>query len=126
MNYATAKLSPDFKAKRKAYWAKYYAANRDDLNRKKPYRKRYGVTHDDYAAMVVAQGGRCASCGTTPPAFPDRKRLVVDHDHTTGIVRGLLCPGCNIGVGHLRDNPTTIRQAAAYLEGHVAKRTVAA
>jgi hypothetical protein len=118
MNYQKAKLNPDFKAKRQAYWAKYYAANRDDLNRKKTYRKRYGLTHAEYEALVIEQGGVCASCGVTPPAFPDRKRLVVDHDHVTGDVRGLLCPGCNIGIGHLGDSPARLQKAAWYLLRH--------
>lgn len=116
MNYAKMKDDPAFKAKRKAYWATYYAKNRTDLNREKVYRRKYGLSHADYMVMVANQNGQCASCGCTPPPVPDRKRLVVDHDHATGAIRGLLCPGCNIGIGHLGDSPRRLRQAALYLE----------
>lgn len=53
--------------------------------------KTYGITADDYATLLAAQGGRCAICR----ARPKSKRLAVDHDHKTGAVRGLLCSRCN-------------------------------
>jgi hypothetical protein len=58
----------------------------------KPKRARQlGVTDDEYARMLAAQGGGCAICGATPKT----RRLHVDHDHKTGTVRGLLCHRCN-------------------------------
>lgn len=60
--------------------------------------KTYGITADDYAALLAFQGGVCYICRRKPRA----KRLAVDHDHQTGEVRGLLCAnnenGCNRGV----------------------------
>jgi hypothetical protein len=53
--------------------------------------KTYGITGDEYEALLRAQGGRCAICR----ARPKSKRLAVDHDHKTGAVRGLLCSRCN-------------------------------
>jgi hypothetical protein len=53
--------------------------------------KTYGITSDDYATLLKAQGGKCAICR----ARPKSKRLAVDHDHRTGAVRGLLCSRCN-------------------------------
>lgn len=53
--------------------------------------KTYGITADDYDALLRRQGGRCAICGGRPKS----KRLAVDHDHQTGAVRGLLCSRCN-------------------------------
>ncbi|UYL87156.1 endonuclease VII [Microbacterium phage OscarSo] len=53
--------------------------------------KTYGITGDDYAALLKRQGGKCAICR----ARPKSKRLAVDHDHKTGAVRGLLCSRCN-------------------------------
>lgn len=53
--------------------------------------KTYGLSADEYDAMLAAQGGRCAICR----ARPKSKRLAVDHDHRTGEVRGLLCSRCN-------------------------------
>ena len=64
-------------------------------------------------ALVVAQGGRCAICNDQLAG-----RICVDHDHSTGAVRGLLCSPCNTGIGHLRDNADIVESAAAYLRHH--------
>lgn len=53
--------------------------------------KTYGLTPDEYSALLAAQGGKCAICR----ARPKSKRLAVDHDHKSGAVRGLLCSRCN-------------------------------
>jgi hypothetical protein len=53
--------------------------------------KTYGITGDDYAALLKRQGGKCAICR----ARPKSKRFAVDHNHVTGAVRGLLCSRCN-------------------------------
>lgn len=75
---------------------------------------KYGITMDDYDAMLVAQGGRCAICPATRPG--GRGAWHVDHNHDTGDVRGLLCSNCNRGMGLLGDDPEVLRAAAAYLE----------
>jgi len=64
----------------------------------------------DFAAMRAAQADRCAICRA------DVERLVADHCHKTGKVRGLLCKECNFALGWMRDNPATARAAADYLE----------
>lgn len=61
------------------------------MTRSKPRAKQLGVSDDDYARMLEAQGGVCAICGNPPKS----RRLHVDHDHRTGKVRGLLCFRCN-------------------------------
>nr|WP_243725339.1 endonuclease VII domain-containing protein [Actinomadura rubrisoli] len=74
--------------------------------------RTYGLARGEYDELLKAQGGVCAICEQ-----PRRQRLSVDHDHRTGLVRGLLCRMCN---GRLltsaRDNPETLRSAADYLE----------
>ncbi len=75
-------------------------------------RTRYGITVDVYDAMLESQGGVCAICRNT---CATGKRLSVDHDHTTGQVRGLLCQRCNRGIGHF-DSPEIILAAAKYVE----------
>ena len=61
--------------------------------------------------MIEDQDGVCAVCRKNPPTQ-------VDHDHETGLVRGILCDGCNGGLGHFRDNPDLIRRAIAYVRRH--------
>lgn len=77
-------------------------------------RSVYGITLDDYDTMFDAQDGGCAIChveGWTQPYG-----LVVDHDHETQEVRGLLCDACNTGLGKFKDSPEVLSAAAEYLE----------
>lgn len=87
--------------------------------------KTYGLGPGDYEALLARQGGRCFLCGRRPV----NRRLAVDHDHVTGLVRGLLCGGtdqaisCNyMVVGTVesiaQDSPVAMaRRLLAYLEG---------
>lgn len=77
--------------------------------------REYQLTVEQWEAMHEAQGGRCAICGTDDPP---QGRLYVDHCHTNGHVRALLCINCNHGLGHFRDDPVLLRAAADYLERH--------
>ena len=94
-------------------------SNRDTTRRVEYANKllrRYGMTIEQYDIMLRAQEGRCAICRTDKPKGHGGKTFHVDHDHTTGRVRGLLCSPCNSGLGHLGDDPDRIRAALAYLE----------
>lgn len=73
----------------------------------------YGLTLERFDEMVVEQDGACAICGEVPEYV-----LNVDHDHSTGAVRGLLCRPCNLGIGHLREDPRILRSSLAYLRKH--------
>jgi hypothetical protein len=72
---------------------------------------RYGITLEEYEKMLEAQGGHCAMCKRT--RYKNR-RLAVDHNHTTGAIRGILCDGCNIALAIL-ENPPLLAKAMAYL-----------
>ena len=74
--------------------------------------KSYGIGLRDYDMMLVSQEGGCLICGEAPVG----QNLVVDHDHKTGKVRGLLCSNCNLGLGHFLDRPDLLKAAANYLE----------
>lgn len=78
--------------------------------------RKYGITAADYQKMIVEQGGVCAIC-LCPPTGRDKRhlRLHVDHCHTTGRVRGLLCYRCNLGAGFFGDDPDRLERAAGYL-----------
>lgn len=74
-------------------------------------RRAYGITIEQYDAMLEAQGGVCAICG----ADPGERTLAVDHNHADGRVRGLLCDNCNNGLGRFQDDPELLLAAAQYL-----------
>jgi hypothetical protein len=75
----------------------------------------YGISPEQYEAMMAAQDGRCAICGTSEWMGKD-SRPHTDHDHATGVFRGILCGNCNLGVGMFGDDPARLRAAADYLE----------
>jgi len=81
--------------------------------------KRYGLTVGDVERMKEEQGNRCAICKThaddIPHATFKHNPLVIDHCHTTGQVRGLLCPTCNSMLGHAKDNVAVLSAAITYL-----------
>jgi hypothetical protein len=81
-------------------------------------RALYGITIDEYDRLVAEHDGRCAACGAEPN--PDGARpeqsLHVDHDHTTGAIRGLLCGRCNFTIGHALHDPDRLRRLADYLD----------
>ena len=85
-------------------------------NRAASLRANYAITVEQHDAMLAAQGGVCAICGDAP----DHRRLHVDHDHTTGVVRALLCGQCNTAIGGFGENIAVMRRAIAYLESHAA------
>lgn len=78
--------------------------------RKWRLKSKYGMDPAEYDSMVEEQAGLCTICGNLP-----EMGLVVDHDHSTGRVRGLLCGQCNVGLGMFRDNPDLLMNALIYL-----------
>lgn len=84
---------------------------------KSKLKTRYRLTPKEYADMLASQGGRCAICGSAArdKRNSTRLRLCIDHCHKTGKIRGLLCNGCNTGLGHLGDDLGHVLAAAAYL-----------
>ena len=76
-------------------------------------KKRYGIDRDEYWAILKAQNGVCALC--EKPCMTG-KNLAIDHDHTTGKVRGLLCMQCNRAVGLLKDSAEAALRLFSYLK----------
>jgi hypothetical protein len=83
----------------------------------KHLRKAYGITAVDYAWMENEQDRKCKICATDYTETRNQ-RLVVDHCHDTGKVRGLLCHKCNAGHGQYNDNLTIMSDSAAYVATH--------
>lgn len=78
---------------------------------------KYNLTQDEYNQLLVKQNHKCAICGIDEKeAF--RKKLYVDHCHTSGKVRELLCHPCNAGLGLLKESIPTLANAIAYLDKH--------
>ena len=75
----------------------------------------YGITVDEWQELLEAQGNVCAICGTYPELGNYKNRWATDHDHETGKVRGILCHGCNRGIGLMQDDPQVLLAAAQYL-----------
>lgn len=89
--------------------AGYISRNQRHIERGERNARKYGITTADYLGMLEAQRGRCGIC------YRRYEMLVIDHDHETGEVRGLLCSGCNTGLGLFRDDPTRLANAVIYL-----------
>ena len=79
----------------------------------------YGINIEQYQEMLKEQNNLCAVCGNKESMVNSKsnkvQKLCVDHDHTTGKVRGLLCTACNKGLGILKDNPDIVLRGYNYL-----------
>jgi hypothetical protein len=90
-----------------------YRAKQDPLwNWARGLRYRFGMTPDDYERILASQGGVCAICGKPPKPG---KHLAIDHNHSTGNVRGLLCFRCNFGLSYFSEDPSTLFRAYQFL-----------
>lgn len=79
-------------------------------------RRKYGLERADFDRMVVEQGNRCRICRREPNGNGHHARLHVDHCHTSGRVRGLLCSNCNTMIGLAGEDPKVLLAAVEYLE----------
>jgi len=111
---------PSHRAWKNEWQRKWRAANPDKLKMYKErsskrttwgyhLKKQYGITPDDYDRMFAEQGGRCAACGEPPRAT----KLYVDHDHKTGMVRGLVHSSCNFCMT-VFDSPRVFKNFMSY------------
>ncbi len=85
-----------------------------EKERDRHFRRKFGITAGDYDMMCEEQKGCCAICGKHESEFT--RRHAVDHCHTTGRVRGLLCTKCNNGLGCYDDDIARLKNAIKYLE----------
>lgn len=99
-------------------WCKPCTSAYLNNGRKRGYRLRdsYGLTSQQYDAMLAKQRGLCAACGGLPGKSSRTRKLAVDHDHATGRVRGLLCHRCNTALGLLREDLDRITRLWKYLD----------
>jgi Recombination endonuclease VII len=109
-------LRPVLKARSK----RYYQRHKDEIKSRRGSgtnsewmkwmrRKRYGLNHEEFQALIAKQNGLCAICEKEIDV-PN-----VDHDHISGQVRGILCRKCNHGLGCFQDDPRLLVEAVDYL-----------
>ena len=106
---------------RTAYLQKYEKDRRTrqkaadpQFDRRRDLWRKYRMTLEDFDAMLSAQGGGCAICGSLEPG--NKGYWHIDHDHDSGHVRGILCGNCNVGLGYFRDHPEYLNRAIRYLD----------
>jgi len=126
---------------RLAYGKSYYRKNRTEMleraksrydheeNHAYQINLRYGVTKEEYASLLKAQGEECAICENRT-SNRRTKKLSIDHDHETKETRGLLCAKCNLIIGLCGENADILINAANYLaiwkeEGRIIKEVAA-
>lgn len=97
-----------------------YRATRADIMREQERARRYNMTVDELRELFDSHDGTCGICGGNDPHDGRWGQWSVDHCHSTGRVRGILCGKCNKSIGLMADDPARLRAAAAYLEGSLA------
>jgi predicted restriction endonuclease len=141
-NIASKKYYSAHKEERIAYARSYQAIHQDDIKNRRAIRNKenakeislkdkeyrlahkeelraynmmryHGVTIQEIEELKLKQNNKCAICGNE---LKSGKGTHLDHDHASGINRGLLCSSCNLGIGSLKDNPEIVLSAYKYLE----------
>jgi len=116
-------------ARIKMYNVKYCAENKDKLRAAKSaydklnkdrirdyqMQKNYGISLEDRQVLSESQEHCCGIC-TISEVDTSSGRLSIDHDHASGVVRGLLCQPCNVAIGSLKDSSAVALKASEYLK----------
>lgn len=97
----------------RAAYNKEYAARTVNVDYR--LQRKYGISLQEYHLFLKIQESKCAICKSDDPKT-DAKMFCVDHDHTTGVVRGLLCKTCNSALGLLNEDFKIIQAAAEYVK----------
>ena len=96
-------------------WRDQHTTNIEGVIRKgTSLRRKYGISVEQFEDMYISQNGACFTCRVPN----DGVLMHVDHDHETGIVRGLLCRKCNFALGLANDDPSLLRTLADYVEAN--------
>jgi len=111
IKYSSCKSCKNEKSKE---WARNNPDRVKQQRRKTRLKTKYGLSVEQYASMLEQQHGGCYICG----AVSNDRALAVDHCHTTGAVRKLLCTNCNTLIGQAKDNIDLLNKAINYLKEH--------
>lgn len=101
-------------------YARAWRKQNPDRVRDSEYKKRFGISYDVVKAKLEEQSHLCAICKQPESAQHNGKvrNLALDHCHTTGKIRGMLCTNCNTVLGNAKDNTDVLRSAINYLENY--------
>lgn len=100
----------------------YYDKKKVDVplyNRKRHLKLKFNITIKEYNKLLLKQNGRCLICGKKELEDSSIKYFIIDHNHKTGDIRGLLCRKCNSFLGFVNDNPLILARAIKYLRGEL-------
>ena len=109
-NQKRYQLNKDIVIKRTNEWTQKNPDKRKQIARKGRLKNKYKLTESQFEEMKQRANGICQICNNKP------SRLVIDHDHVTGKVRGLICDNCNLGLGGFKDSVNSLKNAINYLE----------
>ena len=117
-NKASPEKQAAIRKRQQAAGAKLYASYDKEAHaynqRERRYKHRYGITIAEYNDRLAKQHNKCAICCEVE--HTEKARLYVDHDHSTNIVRALLCPRCNTAMGIIDKGDTFLKKCIAYAE----------
>lgn len=105
-------INKEYKKAQNKEWRENNISKFRNINLK----RRFGITLEEYDSILNKQKDCCAICGIHKDEFS--YQMVVDHSHTTGKVRGVLCRKCNLGIGHLNDDISLLEKSIEYLNKH--------
>lgn len=101
----------------------YYQEHKEETkikNQRNHFKRKYGITIDEYNLMFDKQNGLCLICGESENKIgmgTDRTQMLsVDHNHETNEIRGLLCHSCNLALGNFKDKIENLENAIRYLK----------
>lgn len=107
----------------KEWWARKWASRQENFpenERSRHLERNFGITPEQYDEKLIAQKGVCAICGNEETSYHNGKprRLAVDHSHSTGKIRDLLCWRCNTTIGKFNENAELIDKFLDYINKH--------
>jgi hypothetical protein len=104
-------------------YCKVYQAQPENRAKARSNKRKslYGISDTEYLALLEDQDFSCAACGVEfvvdGDGYPIDKFVHLDHCHDTGTIRGILCNGCNLALGHLKDDPVRVMALLEYITG---------
>lgn len=116
------KADPEVRRRAVQKWREKHPEECALIQRASTLKRKFGISLEEYESLLESQGGVCSICFSKDPKTKTRSgvspNFAVDHDHSTGAVRGLLCGFCNSGLGFFQDDKERLRAAISYLSHH--------